>query len=313
MRVLVTIDLPQNLALELSKYAQIIRPEDLARSPELIEDIDAILCGNVSGEVISKAKRLKFIQTITAGVDHLPWDQIGPQVIVCSNSGSNAWPVAEHAVGLLLTAIKKISEYDRRMKSGIYGKLEESSEVRDKRVTILGLGPIGTAIGIIMKSMGAYVVGYNRSGRAKGEGIDKVYGEGRLEEALSGSDYVFIALPLNKYTRGLINYDRLRLMNKRGVLVNVARAEIVVKEDLKRFLLENPQFIYASDVWWNPGDLSRDADIIGLPNVIATPWVAGGGGNRSILIRMINHAVENLITYLKGGEPINVVKHDDYK
>jgi lactate dehydrogenase-like 2-hydroxyacid dehydrogenase len=130
---------------------------------------------------------------------------------------------------------------------------------------------------------------------------------------LRGGDYVFISLPLNKYTRGLVNYDKLSLINRRGVLVNVARAEIVVKEDIRRFLLENPQFTYASDVWWNPGDMRRDADVLGLPNVIATPWVAGGYGSRLVFNHMVNEAVKNLITYLKGGEPRNVVRHEDYR
>jgi phosphoglycerate dehydrogenase-like enzyme len=311
--VLVTVDLPEEAIAEISRYAKVVRREDLSRSPGLINEVEAILCSSVEPDVVAKAGRLRFIQAVTAGVDHLPWDQIRPGVTVCSNAGSNAGPVAEHAVGLLLFAVKRMGRYNERIKLGYYAKDEEVDVVYGRRVVILGLGSIGSRIGFIVKSMGAHVVGYNRIGKDPGGVADEVYGEGELEDALRGGDYVFISLPLNKYTRGLVNYDKLSLINRRGVLVNVARAEIVVKEDIRRFLLENPQFTYASDVWWNPGDMRRDADVLGLPNVIATPWVAGGYGSRLVFNHMVNEAVKNLITYLKGGEPRNVVRHEDYR
>jgi lactate dehydrogenase-like 2-hydroxyacid dehydrogenase len=54
----------------------------------------------------------------------------------------------------------------------------------------------------------------------------------------------------------------LSQMSRTGILVNIGRAQIVVKEDLIRFLRENPGFIYATDVWWNKQEMQRDIELL---------------------------------------------------
>jgi lactate dehydrogenase-like 2-hydroxyacid dehydrogenase len=57
----------------------------------------------------------------------------------------------------------------------------------------------------------------------------------------------------------------LSQMSRTGILVNIGRAQIVVKEDLIRFLRENPAFIYATDVWWNQQEMQRDIELLTIP------------------------------------------------
>lgn len=308
-----TIKLPEDLLESLSRHAEVIQEgehseEELRR---ILPEVEALLCLRIAPERLGLMKNLRVIQCFTAGVDHLPWSSIRRETIVCSNAGSNAEAVAEFAVSLLLTAAKGVSRYDAAIKSGAYSHRLEPRLLYGRSIAVLGLGEIGRRVAMMARGMGMRTIGFTRSGEARGE-VDEVYRYGELDKALSGRDYAVIALPLTKLTRGLINYEALRLMNRRSILVNIARAQIVVKEDLRRYLLENEDFIYASDVWWNPSDMEKDRDVLSLPNVVATPWVAGAFGSREVYERMLRIAVENLVRYLRGETPRNIVRHEDY-
>ena len=119
-------------------------------------------------------------------------------------------------------------------------------------------------------------------------------------------------MPLTKHTKGLVRYEHLALMQEDAVFVNVGRAEVVDREGALRILKERPSFIFASDVWWGRNDFGRDAEFFALPNVVATPWVAGGYGNEEVWRRMAMEAVKNLVTWAMGGQPRNVARREDY-
>lgn len=313
--ILSTVELPSHLISELSNYCEVLTINDLERTNDLMgtmSRVEIIIGWEIDPELLRTAKNLMFIQCLTAGVDHLPWESIPDHVMVCSNAGSNADTTAEHALALLLAAVKRLHNYVSRVKAGLFDRPFEYDVLNGKEICVLGLGSIGRRVAIAAKSLGMRVYGVNRSGKTDLD-IDGVYTTEKIDDSLRGRDYAVICLPLTKKTAGIITYDRLRLLRRNGVLVNVARAEIVVKEDLKRFLIENEEFIYASDVWWSRDDFSRDMDVISLPNVIATPWTAGAFANRNTWLRMIEYGVKNVIRYLSGERPMNIVDHSDYK
>lgn len=305
-----TVKLKPELRKMIEEYAEVYVAGE-SGAPDLSR-VTVLLCGPVAGEELEAMKSLRFIQCVYAGVDSLPWTHIREDVTVASNVGSNADAVAEHAFALLLAAAKRIAFFDQRVRSGNFEVVGESRMLHGRRICVLGLGAIGSRVAEIAKAFKMYVVGYGRSLRS-GVTVDEFYTPDRINDALRGSDYAVIALPLTKYTRGLITYERLRLMKREGILVNVGRAPIVVKEDLVRFLKENPSFIYANDVWWNIRNPSEDYDVYSLPNTLSTPWVAGAASSRETYEEMLRLAVENVVRYLKGEKPLNTVRHDDYR
>jgi len=309
-RVYSTVSLSPELRGILERYADVI--ERGGGSPQSPESIEVLICGPVAPEELSAMKGLKFIQCVYAGVDSLPWQLIPENVVVASNAGSNSDAVAEHAFALLLTAAKKTAFYDARIRSGRFEVVGESRILRGRRITVLGLGSIGSRIAEIARAFKMTVVGYGRTMRESGA-VDMFYTQDKVDEALAGSDYAVVALPLNKYTRGLINYERLNLMKRDGVLVNVGRAPIIVKDDIVRFLKENPSFTFATDVWWNPQNMMEDIDVYSLPNVVSTPWIAGAASSREVYEEMLRLAVINVERYLRGERPLNIVKHEDYR
>jgi len=101
-------------------------------------------------------------------------------------------------------------------------------------------------------------------------------------------------------------------MAEDAVFVNVGRAEVVDREGALRILKERPRFIFASDVWWGRNNFAKDAEFFALPNVVATPWVAGGYGSEEVWREMAVAAVKNLLAWARGETPKNIAKRSDY-
>jgi phosphoglycerate dehydrogenase-like enzyme len=149
--------------------------------------------------------------------------------------------------------------------------------------------------------------------RVAERGLESLHGEHGLKTILGNCDALVLALPLTNSTRRMIGREELVLMKKRAILVNVARAEIVDQEAIYAHLLQNKDFVYATDVWWmKDGRESYPPDLpfLGLANFIGTPHVSGpsavaGKGP-------LNNALENLLRFANGLDPEKVVDRADY-
>lgn len=307
-----TVRLSPELKRKLEAFAEVVEAGELGKSQVDLSQVSILICGPITAEELNSMRNLQFIQCVYAGVDALPWNSVRENVLVASNVGSNADAVAEHAFALLLAAAKRIAFFDSRMRDGNFEIVGESRMLYGRRICVLGLGAIGSRIAEIAKSFKMHVVGYGRSLKRDAP-VDEFYTQDRLNDALRGCDYAVIALPLNKYTQNLITYERLSLMKRDVILVNIGRAPIVKRDDLVRFLKENPSFVYASDVWWNVKNPAEEMEIVRLPNVLSTPWIAGAASSKAVYEEMLRIAVENVLRYLSGEKPENIVRHEDYK
>lgn len=300
MKVYVSAKLPEEALDLLRRHAEVVGAEGMAEA-------EAAIVFNITREELARMPKLKFIQVVTAGLDHLPWQDIPPHVLVAGNAGANADAVAEFAVAMALASLKRIVFYDRRMKAGDYGRSRPVPMLRGRKAAVLGLGEIGQRTARILAQLGAEVWGFSRRMR---EGPWRFTDS--LEEALRGALVAVCALPLNRHTRGLVRYEHLASMDPEGVFVNVGRAEVVDREAVLRILKERPGFTFASDVWWGRNDFGRDSEIISLPNAVATPWVAGGYGSEEVWRRMGLEAVENFLRWARGEPPRNIADRSDY-
>jgi phosphoglycerate dehydrogenase-like enzyme len=323
--LLVATDVVSETAIQkLSKYANVYRLADLSEDPlsSLLSEINCLLVFSWPKELttdkLGKMTRLRFVQSILAGVNHVPFASIDERVIVCSNAGAYSDEVAEYAWGLLLSAAKRIVELHvslRQEKWTLRRTLDEGTEVtilKNKILGILGYGGIGIEVARIARGFGMRVYAYSRKPR-RVRGVRIFSGPRGLSEILRESDAVVLALPLTSQTARIVNRERLSLMKKDGILVNVARGELVDENAVYDHMVANSSFRYATDVWWyreSRESLKTDFPFLQLPNFIGTPHVSGPSGLATG--RPARLAVENTIRFLRGLKPNNIVDRSEY-
>jgi len=256
--------------------------------------------------------RLKLLQTVAAGVDHLPYDRIPAGVTICSNAGAHRISIAEHAMALLLAAAKNIPIHTNAIRSAKFPQDLMGKSVRGKTLGVIGLGGIGGEAARLARGLGMRVVGINRHG-ASDAPVDWCGTMADLDRLLEESDYVLLSIPLTRHTVGLIGARELKLMKPDAVLINIARGNLIRERDLYEHLRATPQFVAALDVWWTypRGDgYPFTAPFHELSNVVMTPHVAWAVPEQSG--RSLEAALDNVARFLRGEPPRNVVDRDEY-
>lgn len=307
---------------ELSRYADVYWLDDTGDEEldMVVPSIDSIFVqvwwpDRLTQERVSRMLRLRFVQSGMAGVNHIPFGWLGRRVVVSSNAGGFSKGVAEFALALTLAAAKRLVSLDRVVHAGFdpkdWGRLSRDIlPLEGMTMGILGYGGIGSTLGRMGKALGMKVIAFSRH---SAPGVRAFKGAGGLTQVLRASDAVVIALPLSKLTAGLIGARELESMKEDASLVNVARAEIVDEEALYAHLKAHPGFTYATDVWeiMDGKETYRSRfPLASLPNFIGTPHVAGASA--AVTGEPAKAARKNLIRYLEGRAPGNVVDRSEY-
>lgn len=321
-QILVPDNLDEKYLRMLKQHANVVTFSEVNNNEKLLESVNGIIVLSwpafLDREKITKMKNLEFIQSILVGVNHIPFNHVPENVIVCSNSGAYSTEVAEYAWALLLAASKKICEFDSRIKSGEtdFSRYNEQAEqimvLEGKNLGIIGYGGIGKEVAKIGRAFGMKIHAYVR--RFSDESDVSFYtGREGLERLLRISDFVVLAIPLTRETNRMIGSRELELMKERCVLVNVGRGDLVDQEALYMHLSKRNEFYYATDVWWFEGGretMRTRFKFNMLHNFIGTPHISGP----TALARgkPYENAVENTIRYLKGLRPDNIVRREEY-
>ena len=267
---------------------------------------------------LSRMKRLRFLQSILVGVEHIPFRNLPHNVSVASNSGAYSLEVGEHAWGLILAAEKKIAEHHVKIREGAKSLGEFTDDVskivvlRGKTIGIVGYGGIGRAVSGYAEAFGMKVIAFGR-GTKKIEGRSLLSGRRGFDRLLRESDVVLLSLPLTSETFGLIGGRELSLMKENATLVNIARGDLVNQRALYDHLRSRTEFKYATDAWWyecGRESLVTDYPFISLRNFVGTPHTSGPTsvhtGRPSAL------ATDNMLLYLRGEIPRNLVGRREY-
>uniref|UniRef100_A0A7C3WJ41 Hydroxyacid dehydrogenase n=1 Tax=Thermofilum pendens TaxID=2269 RepID=A0A7C3WJ41_THEPE len=284
-------------------------------SYEGLESAIAAITFRLPGEALSRASRLRFVQVPAAGVDQLDVKALAERgVTVASAKGCNARAVAEHAFALLLALAKKIVEQDNEVKRGVWRSYTEENflvDLEGATLAVVGYGSVGREVARLAKAFGMRVLAVRKQPRPD-ELADFVGGLEDLPRVLSEADFVVVALPLTEETRGLIGERELRAMKKGSFLINVGRGAVVDERALYRALSEGWIAGAGLDVWWRYPPEEGWPSPLGvhkLPNVIATPHKAGW--TRRAREACLRFSAENVLRFLRGEEPLNVVRPEE--
>jgi len=278
--------------------APAIAAEDVARA-------DAILLRTalLPAELLEAGERLKVVSRHGVGVDNIDVrraEELG--IWVAYTPESNADTVAEHTLGLMIAAARNLSLSERELRRGNFAirNRRVGVDLKGKVLGILGVGRVGrrlarkAALGLEMK-----VIGYDPVLPADRfpEWVERV---AEREDLLRRADFVSIHMPSTEETRGSVGAPELEKMKPTSYLINTARGDIVVEEDLCR-ALENGAIAGAALDVFAEEPPSPDNPLFALDNVKLTPHHAAL--TRECMIRMALDAARGIDEVLSGGTP----------
>ena len=236
--------------------------------------------------------RHRWVALVIAGVER--WLAAGlvddSRVWTCAR-GVYADGVAEHALALVLAAARRLPACAR---AESWRQLD-TERLRGETVTILGAGAIGGRLAGLLAPLGARLVAVTRHG-APLPGFERTYPSSALREALAGVRYLVVTAALTDATRGIVDGAVLDALGPRGVLVNVARGELVDTEALVERLRDGRLGAALLDVT-DPEPLPDGHPLWSLDNVLVTPHVANpNAGNPwdSHLPELLEHLADNV-------------------
>ncbi len=181
---------------------------------------------------ITHLQKLRFIQLVYAGADHIPFSLIPKNILMASNVGAFAEPIAEHVLGLVLALAKNLLPNYKKLAAGRFDRDCYNQELKGAVCAIIGFGGNGKAIARAMQALGMKVFGINRSGTTDAS-IEFIGKASELRKALEISDVVIITTPLNRETKDLIGKKELEWMKADAILINVGRGEVINQQALK--------------------------------------------------------------------------------
>ena len=250
---------------------------------ELIEKIKKVSIIGIRSKtilnkkILSNAKRLLVIGAFCIGTNQIDLDFTKKKGIIVFNAPySNTRSVVEIVIGQIILLIRNIVEKNNQMHKGIWKKNSDNSyEIRNKVLGIIGYGNIGSQLSTIAESIGMKVIYYDKKEKLS-LGNAKKYKS--LNQLIKASNILSIHVDGKKENTNLIDKNEFNIMNKGTILINYSRGNVVNISELKKYILSGKIFGAAIDVFPKEPESNNQkftSKLIGLPNTILTPHIGG--------------------------------------
>ena len=317
MKILMTAIL-DNLKDEQVRRVQAVSEENdivVARTREehLAQAVDAdVIFGVFNRGLFEVARNLKWVQTESAGIDTLMFDEfVDSPVILTSAKGTVGTHLADHTWALFLGLLRGIGRavrertWDSRMPIR-----RETWELGGKTLGVVGLGGTGIEVARRAPGFGMEVIAVEPEDVPQPEYVREIWKPDRFHDLLEQSDAVAVCCPLTRETRNLFDKEAFRHMRSHAILLNVTRGPIIDTDAMLEALDEGRLRGAGLDV--TPEEpLPADSPLWDHPHVIITPHASGGSPLR--LDRSIDHFCENLARYADGRPLLSLIdKHKGY-
>jgi phosphoglycerate dehydrogenase-like enzyme len=266
---------------------------------DLLARAEALLAWRPPARLATRAPRLAWIHSLTAGVEQ--WlaspDLPGDAALTCSR-GIHRLSMPEHVLAALFLVQKQLAaivldQRERRWTRRV------NDTLAGKTLGILGLGTIGAEVARKAAALEMRVIGTRRGGGGV-PGVERVYGAEGTAEVLAQSDFVLLLLPSTTETRGIINAKTLALMKPSAHLLNFARGDLVVDADLVEAVASKRIAGAVLDVFVRE-PLPADSPLWTTEGIVVFPHVGGLHPQRDALVAGL--WVENLRRFARG-EPL---------
>lgn len=283
--------------------AVVVDEFDDAAFDQEIADADVLLhvLKPVTAEMVARAKRLRLVQKLGVGVNTIDLDACkAAGVAVANMPGTNSQAVAEMALALMLSVLRRLSYLDPLTRQGQGWTpdpdlIDGVGEIAGRTVGFVGYGGSASRLGAALEALGATVIYTARSAKPELPGRFV-----SLDTVLSQSDIVSLHLPLTPETQHMIDGKALAAVKPGAILINTARGGLVDEPALVAALSAGRLRGAGLDVF-EQEPLDPDNPLLGLPNVVVAPhqaWLTPETLDRSLAV-----AFEN-IRRLAAGEPL---------
>ena len=284
---------------------------------QLLGDASILLSWNFPREILpqeyTRLLHVTFLQLVTAGADHMPFADLPSGLIVASNPGAYAAPMAEHVMAMTLALAKRLLLEHQKLRNGEFDDTPLKRSLCGTTAGIIGFGGTGRATARLMRAFGMKIYAINQSGKST-EPTEFIGTLHDLEHVLRACDVVVISIPLTRATKGLIGKDELAWMKPDAILVNTARGAILDEEALYTHLKNHPTFLAGIDTWWieplRGGTFRMEYPFLELPNVLGSPH--NSALVSQVILDAARQAAENVKHFLKGEKVMGIVRREDY-
>lgn len=271
-----------------------------------IEHADVMIGWKITPTIFKCAKKLKWIQFGSAGIDHTMFPELEQSNVIITNLGGiHTSVMSEHVIGLMLALTRRLDLAMKLQAEHFYDRAEiaaTADELAGKTLGIVGLGRIGRALARVAMAFGMAAIGTKRT-PDPGLMVDEVFTPDQLHVMLPKCDFLVLTAPLTPSTRALIGREEIALMKDGSYLINVARGAMLDHDALGDALRSGKLRGAALDVF--PEEpLPSDSPLWDLPNIIITPHTAGSSPEYSK--RAADIFKVNLDAFISGGRMINV-------
>jgi D-3-phosphoglycerate dehydrogenase len=250
------------------------------------------------------AKRLRWIQSSAAGLDHcLVPGVIDSDIVVCSASGLFAPQVAEQTFALLMGLLRRIRLFTAACDKRDFTR-QPTDDLRGKTVGIVGLGGNGRYISRMLAPWEVRIIATDYYPESKPAEVSELWAADVLPKLLGQSDIVILTLPLNASTLGLFDAAMIAKMKPGSYLVNVARGSVVIESALIA-ALDSGHIAGAGLDVTEVEPLSPQSQLWDRTNVLITPHVGAQSYRR--VSDTTDLVCENLKRYRQGLPLWNVV------
>jgi len=275
------------------------------RLPSEVADADALF-GTVNPRLIQAGKKLKWVQTYSAGVESYVSPELQNSGIVLTNAKIIQGPqIADHAMALLLALTRDLYLTIPKRSSQEWPRGEyHPVELNGKTAVVIGVGGIGMQIAQRASAFGMEVIGVDPKDISYTSFLKEVVPPDRLDTVLPKADVVFVSAPLTAKSEGMMGSKQFELMKKGSYFIAVSRGRLYDSAALVK-ALDSRQLAGAGLDVTNPEPLPKGHPLWNFENVLITPHIAGqsdGIGERRMALLK-----ENIRRFAKGETLINMV------
>lgn len=316
-KIFTTVPLPEKVEKYISEYCEIDKWTGDRSIPrhillEKIKDVVGLYSTGVGidEELLRHAPNLKIVSNVSVGYNNFDLEAMKRFNVIGTNTPYVLdESVADLTFALILNAARRISELDRMVKEGQWGKSDDDKEyfgvdVNSTKLGIIGMGRIGKALARRANlGFNMDVLYYNRNRKLD---VEEEYGVkyADLQSLLEHSNFVVFLTPLTPDTYHLIGEKEFKLMKKSAFFINVSRGQTVDEQALIS-ALQNKEIKGAGLDVLTKEPVEPKNLLLQLNNVVVTPHI--GSATERTREDMAVRAAQNLVAVVTGKDPIDRV------